>query len=101
MRIGWKPGGDWPGAYLPFQGHWAALFDGEDPFAQRRPLDDKRCAGSFQTKLLKLPPNHTKGKRLAAQRAILSRSLWRSSVRTGGENEGIDHKVIDAFSPAG
>ncbi len=51
-----------------------ALFDGEDPFAQHRPLDDKRYAlDHFQTKLLKLPQTMqtARGKQLArAQRAF-------------------------------
>ncbi len=43
MRIAGSPGGDWPGARVcRFRGIGVALFDGEDPFAQHRPLDDKR-----------------------------------------------------------
>lgn len=49
-----------------------ALFDGEDPFAQHRPLDDKRYAlDHFQTKLLKLP--HT----MQTTKA----NNWRSTTR--------------------
>ncbi len=45
MRIGWKPGGDWPGARVcRFRGIGRGAVDGEDPFAQHRPLDDKRYA---------------------------------------------------------
>lgn len=49
-----------------------ALFDGEDPFAQHRPLDDKRYAlDHFQTKLLKLPQTMqtARGKQLAQHNA--------------------------------
>ncbi|TJB53208.1 hydrolase, partial [Escherichia coli] len=82
-----------------------ALFDGEDPFAQHRPLDDKRYAlDHFQTKLLKLP--HTmqtiRGKQLAQHNAhFLVEFMAKLSAELAGENEGVDHKVIDAFSPAG
>lgn len=82
-----------------------ALFDGEDPFAQHRPLDDKRYAlDHFQTKLLKLP--HTmqtiRGKQLAQHNAhFLVEFMAKLSAELAGEDEGVDHKVIDAFSPAG
>ncbi len=81
-----------------------ALFDGEDPFAQHRPLDDKRCTCWIisQTKSPKglrkpcKPQNKAAG---AAQRAFFSRVYGEAQCRTGGENEGVDHKVIDAFLP--
>ncbi len=73
MRIGWKPWGDWPGARVcRFRALGVALFDGEDPFAQHRPLDDKRYAlDHFQTKLLKLPQTMqtARGKQLAQHNA--------------------------------
>ncbi|HIA4159921.1 TPA: phosphohydrolase [Escherichia coli] len=82
-----------------------ALFDGEDPFAQYRPLDDKRYAlDHFQTKLLKLPQTMqtARGKQLAQQNAhFLVEFMAKLSAELAGENEGVDHKVIDAFSPAG
>lgn len=74
-------------------------------FAQHRPLDDKRYAlDHFQTKLLKLP--HTmqtiKGKQLAQYNAqFLVEFMAKLSAELAGENEGIDHKVIDTFSPVG
>ncbi|EOW1853686.1 phosphohydrolase [Escherichia coli] len=80
-----------------------ALFDGEDPFAQRRPLDDKRYAlDHFQTKLLKLPQTMqtAKGKLLAQHNArFLVEFMAKLSAELAGENEGVDHTVIDAFSP--
>lgn len=82
-----------------------ALFDGEDPFAQHRPLDDKRYAlDHFQTKLLKLPQTMqtARGKQLAQHNAqFLVEFMAKLGAELAGENEGIDHKVIDAFSPAG
>ena len=82
-----------------------ALFDGEDPFAQYRPLDDKRYAlDHFQTKLLKLPQTMQtiRGKQLAQHNAqFLVEFMAKLSAELAGENEGVDHKVIDAFSPAG
>ncbi len=65
-----------------------ALFDGEDPFAQHRPLDDKRYAlDHFQTKLLKLPQTMqtARGKQLAQHNAqIFSRVYGEAQCRTGG-----------------
>ncbi|HGV2775509.1 TPA: hydrolase, partial [Escherichia coli] len=75
------------------------------PFAQHRPLDDKRYAlDHFQTKLLKLPHTMqtTKGKQLAQYNAqFLVEFMAKLSAELAGENEGIDHKVIDTFSPVG
>ena len=82
-----------------------ALFDGEDPLAQHRPLDDKRYAlDHFQTKLLKLPQTMqtARGKQLAQHNAqFLVEFMAKLGAELAGENEGVDHKVIDAFSPAG
>lgn len=82
-----------------------ALFDAEDPLAQHRPLDDKRYAlDHFQTKLLKLPQimQTVRGKQLAQHNAhFLVEFMAKLSAELAGENEGVDHKVIDAFSPAG
>ncbi|EPC0817839.1 phosphohydrolase [Escherichia albertii] len=80
------------------------LFDGEDPFAQHRSLDDKRYAlDHFQTKLLKLPltMQTAKGKMLAQHNArFLVEFMARLSAELSGEYEKIDHDVIRAFSPA-
>ncbi len=65
-----------------------ALFDGEDPFAQHRPLDDKRYAlDYFQTKLLKLPQTMqtVRGKAVAICGAFFSRVYGEAQCRTGGE----------------
>ena len=69
------------------------------------PLDDKRYAlDHFQTKLLKLPQTMqtVRGKQLAQHNAhFLVEFMAKLSAELAGENEGVDHKVIDAFSPAG
>ncbi|MGM6958705.1 hydrolase, partial [Escherichia coli] len=74
-------------------------------FAQHRPLDDKRYAlDHFQTKLLKLPQTMqtARGKQLAQHNAhFLVEFMAKLSAELAGENEGVDHKVIDAFSSAG
>ncbi len=65
--------GDWPARVFAVSGALGlALFDGEDPFAQHRTLDDKRYAlDHFQTKLLKLPQTMqtARGKQLAQHNA--------------------------------
>ncbi len=65
-----------------------ALFDGEDPFAQYRPLDDKRYAlDHFQTKLLEATANHANRKRQAAgaaQRAFLVEFMAKLSAELAG-----------------
>ena len=58
----------------------------------------------FQTKLLKLPQTMqtVRGKQLAQHNAhFLVEFMAKLSAELAGENEGVDHKVIDAFSPAG
>lgn len=57
-----------------------------------------------QTKLLKLPQTMqtARGKQLAQHNAqFLVEFMAKLGAELAGENEGIDHKVIDAFSPAG
>ena len=65
-----------------------ALFDGEDPFAQHRPLDDKRYAlDHCPDKVTEITANHANRKRQAAgtaQRAIFSRVYGEARCRTGG-----------------
>lgn len=59
----------------------SALFDGEDPFAQRRPLDDRRYAvDHFEVKLLRLPETMqtAAGRGLADERAAVMRSFLSS-----------------------
>ncbi|HBC9232691.1 TPA: phosphohydrolase [Escherichia coli] len=67
-----------------------ALFDGEDPFAQHRPLDDKRYAlDHFQTKLLKLPQTMqtARGKQLAQHNAqFLVEFMAKLGAELAGEN---------------
>lgn len=58
-----------------------ALFHGDDPFAQHRPLDDARYAvDHFAVKLLRLPATMQTeaGKRLALERAAVMRDFLRS-----------------------
>ncbi len=55
-------------------------------------------------KLLKLPQTMqtARGKQLAQHNAqFLVEFMAKLSAELAGENEGVDHKVIDAFSPAG
>ncbi len=52
-----------------------ALFDADDPFADRRPLNDKQFAlDHFQTKLLKLPLT-MQTERASARRSVM-RIFW-------------------------
>lgn len=57
------------------------LFDGEDPFAQDRPLDDRRYAiDHFEVKLLRLPETMqtATGRGMAEERAEVMRRFLRS-----------------------
>ncbi len=59
----------------------ASLFDGEDPFAEHRALDDRRYAiDHFQVKLLRLPETMRTdaGRAIAFERAEVLRSFLRS-----------------------
>ncbi|MBV8043654.1 phosphohydrolase [Pluralibacter sp.] len=80
-----------------------ALFDSDDPFADRRELDDKRFAlDHFQCKLLRLP--HTmqteKGRALAEHNArYLVDFMAKISAELKGEPQQFDEAVIRRFSP--
>ena len=55
-------------------------------------------------RFLKLPQTMqtARGKQLAQHNAqFLVEFMAKLSAELAGENEGVDHKVIDAFSPAG
>ncbi len=59
----------------------SSLFNGEDPFAKNRPLDDRRYAvDHFEVKLLRLPETMqtTAGRNMAEERADVMRSFLRS-----------------------
>lgn len=79
-----------------------SLFDAEDPFAQRRPLNDKQFAlDHFQTKLLTLPQTMqtARGKLLAEHNAdFLVTWMAKLSAELRGEYDSLDQTVIQAFS---
>ena len=72
--------------------------------SRRTPLDDKRYAlDHFQTKLLKLhrtTMQTTKANNWRSTTQFLV-EFAKLGAELAGENEGIDHKVIDTFSPVG
>lgn len=80
-----------------------ALFDAEDPFAQRRVLNDKQFAlDHFQTKLLKLPETMqtARGRELAQYNAaFLVTWMAKLSAELNGEYASFDPAVVQAFRP--
>lgn len=81
----------------------AALFDAEDPFAERRELNDKHYAlDHFQSKLLTLPQTMQteRGRMLARQNAqFLLTFMAKLSAELGGEYEKLDNDVFARFNP--
>ncbi len=79
------------------------LFDAEDPFADRRALDDRKYAlDHFQCKLLRLPETMQtdKGKRWRSIMPVFSSNLWLSSARScRGEPLALDEAVLRRFAP--
>ncbi|EDV5649115.1 hydrolase, partial [Salmonella enterica subsp. enterica] len=79
-----------------------ALFDADDPFADRRPLNDKQFAlDHFQTKLLKLPltMQTERGKCLAQRNAdFLVSYMAKLSAELKGDYETRDEAVIQMFA---
>lgn len=81
-----------------------ALFDGNDPFADARELNDKKYAlDHFRTKLLALP--HTmqteKGRELARHNAdYLVQFMAKLSAELQGDFHGVDNNVVQRFSQA-
>lgn len=79
-----------------------ALFDGNDPFADRRPLDDKAFAlDHFRTKLLSLPQTMQteKGRALAQHNAdYLVHFMAKLSAELQGDFYAVDEQVIQRFS---
>ncbi|WP_272578008.1 MULTISPECIES: phosphohydrolase [unclassified Providencia] len=78
------------------------LFDGDDPFAQNRALDDSRWAlDHFQAKLLKLPETMQTpmGKLLATQNAnYLVQFMAKLSAELSGNIAQFDDDIIARFS---
>lgn len=78
-----------------------ALFDAEDPFADRRELDDRAFAlDHFQTKLLRLPETMqtAAGQRLARHNAdFLIQFMAKLSAELSGDCQGIDSAVLGRF----
>lgn len=78
-----------------------ALFDAEDPFADRRKLDDRAFAlDHFQTKLLRLPETMqtTAGRRLARHNAdFLIQFMAKLSAELSGDVESTDPAVLQRF----
>lgn len=78
-----------------------ALFDGNDPFAKNRPLNDKLWAlDHFQEKLLKLPDSMQTGagKALATYNAnYLVQFMAKLSAELNGDPLQIDQCIIDRF----
>ncbi|WP_342324715.1 phosphohydrolase [Kosakonia sp. BYX6] len=79
------------------------LFDGEDPFATRRELDDKRFAlDHFRCKLLKLPATMqtAKGRELANHNAdFLVHYMAKLSAELQGDHQHLDDEVLRLYSP--
>ncbi|MEB6378308.1 phosphohydrolase [Leclercia adecarboxylata] len=77
------------------------LFDAEDPFADKRELNDRAFAlDHFQTKLLRLPQTMqtAAGRELARQSAdVLIQFMARLSAELRGEYDGIDAGVLQRF----
>ena len=80
-----------------------ALFDADDPFAERRTLDDKAYAlDHFQTKLLRLPATMQteKGREIAQQNAVfLVQFMAKLSAELAGDRLSLDEDVLRRFAP--
>lgn len=78
------------------------LFDANDPFADSRPLNDKRWAlDHFQTKLLRLPQTMqtARGRILAQHNAdYLVQFMAKLSAELGGDPLGLDEAVVRRFA---
>lgn len=78
------------------------LFDADDPFAERRALDDKTWAlDHFQTKLLRLPQTMqtAKGRAMAQHNAdYLVQFMAKLSAELRGDAIGLDDAVLQRFA---
>ena len=79
------------------------LFDADDPFADRRELDDKKYAlDHFQCKLLRLPETMQteKGRAMALHNArFLVQYMAKLSAELRGDPMSFDDKVLQRFDP--
>ncbi|ENE7045841.1 TPA: phosphohydrolase [Klebsiella variicola subsp. variicola] len=79
------------------------LFDAEDPFADRRALDDRQYAlDHFQCKLLRLPETMqtARGKEMAQHNArFLVEFMAKLSAELQGEPLALDEAVLRRFAP--
>ncbi|HHR3288500.1 TPA: phosphohydrolase [Klebsiella oxytoca] len=79
------------------------LFDADDPFADRRELDDKKYAlDHFQCKLLRLPETMQteKGRAMALHNArFLVQYMAKLSAELRGDPMSLDDKVLQRFEP--
>ncbi|WP_434640056.1 phosphohydrolase [Klebsiella sp. I138] len=79
------------------------LFDADDPFADRRELDDKKYAlDHFQRKLLRLPETMQtdKGKAMAVHNArFLVQFMAKLSAELRGDPLSVDDAVLRRFDP--
>ena len=79
------------------------LFDADDPFADRRELDDKKYAlDHFQCKLLRLPETMQteKGRAMALHNArFLVQYMAKLSAELRGDPMSLDDKVLQRFNP--
>ena len=79
-----------------------ALFDPEDPFAERRELDDTQFSlDHFQRKLLRLPETMqtVEGRRMANDSArFLVQFMARLSAELGGDYSGSDERIAQRFA---
>lgn len=79
------------------------LFDADDPFADRRELDDKKYAlDHFQCKLLRLPETMQteKGRAMALHNArFLVQYMAKLSAELRGDPISLDDKVLQRFDP--
>lgn len=80
-----------------------ALFDPEDPFAERRELNDRRYSlDHFQCKLLRLPESMQtrKGREMATDSArFLVQFMARLSAELDGDYSGSDAEIAQRFAP--
>lgn len=80
-----------------------SLFDANDPFADRRELDDKTYAlDHFQCKLLRLPKTMqtAKGRAMAVHNArFLVQFMAKLSAELRGEPMALDAEVLQRFDP--
>jgi len=82
-----------------------ALFDADDPFAEKRPPDDRRYAlDHFQTKLLRLPATMQteKGRALAQENAhFLIQYMAKLSAELQGNYMTVDEDIVTRFTASG